>query len=83
MGYTAFWIAWLAAFALVEGKALLSRTPDSTFSEHVWDWFRVRDSRPTGWVLVARSVLLLFLVWLAGHLAFGWWTPTNPHPWPW
>jgi hypothetical protein len=33
-GYTLAWVAWLAAFALIEGKAIANKTPGDTFSEH-------------------------------------------------
>jgi len=80
VGYTIFWIAWLAGFLAVEGRALLSRTPGSTLSEHVWAWFHVRDPRPTALVVVARVLLGVFLAWLLGHLTMGWWTPSDPWP---
>jgi hypothetical protein len=70
--YTVAWLAWAAIFALVEGKALASKQPGDTLSEHVWAWFHVRDPRPTGLVWVLRSVLLIALTWLFLHLGFGW-----------
>lgn len=79
--WTVAWLLWLAFFVLVEGRALASRTPNSTFSEHVWAWFRVRDRRPTVLVVAARVVLGVFLLWLLLHLSFGWFTPTDPLPW--
>jgi cell division septal protein FtsQ len=68
-------------FCALEGGALWRRAPGATFSEHVWGWFRVRDDRPTALVVVARGMLAVFLVWLGGHLVFGWWTPSDPWPW--
>lgn len=70
--YTVAWLAWIAAFALVEGKALLSKQRGDTLSEHIWAWFRVKDPRPTVLTWVLRSVLLVFLAWLTLHLGFGW-----------
>jgi hypothetical protein len=70
--YTAAWLLWIAAFAAVEGKALLNKQGGATLSAHIWAWFRVKDPRPTGVTWVLRSVLLLFLGWLFVHLGFGW-----------
>lgn len=72
-GYTIAWLAWLAAFVVIEGKALLNRRPDDTLSEHVWKWFATADmSRPvTGWVRFRRFVLLAFLAWLVAHFLTG------------
>lgn len=79
--WTVAWLAWGAAFLLIEGHALANKTPDDTLSEHVWGWFHVRDARPTPLVIAARIVLALFLLWLAAHMVFGWFTPTHPYPW--
>lgn len=72
MNYTIAWIGWLAAFAALEGAALIRRRPGLTFSENVWAWFHVRDPRPTGQTWALRAVLLAFLGWLLLHLGFGW-----------
>lgn len=79
--WTAAWVFWFAFFGLVEGAALLNKTPSDTLSEHVWKWLRVFDARPTKLVIAARVVLALFLVWLCLHLTLGWLTPTRPIPW--
>lgn len=79
--FTIAWLAWGAIFLAVEGWALANKTPHDTLSEHIWRWFRVRDPRPTALVVAARAVLALFLLWLAGHMVFGWFTPTDPLPW--
>lgn len=65
------WIAWFAIFVVTEGIALRNRTPGDTLSEHVWKWFKVRE-QPRSFTF-GRFVLLAGLIWLAGHLAFGWW----------
>ncbi|MFF3055009.1 hypothetical protein [Streptomyces sp. NPDC057909] len=33
------WVGWLAAFVVIEGKALFNKTEGDTLSEHVWRWF--------------------------------------------
>jgi len=73
MIYTVLWIAWGVAFAAIEGAALLDRRPGGTLSEHVWAWFHIKDQRPTRFTWILRGVLLAGLIWLTGHLAFGWW----------
>lgn len=75
------WMIWLAVtvtwFLAMELPALASRQAGDTLSEHVWRWLKVR-SRVTGWkaasFILARGGIILFLLWLAGHLAMGWWT---------
>lgn len=80
-GWTIAWLAWFAAFLLIEGWALFNRTEGDTLSEHVWSWWHVHDRRPTVLVVLARVPLALFLTWLLLHLTFGWLTPTHPLPW--
>lgn len=81
--YTIGWLVWILSFALLEGTALAKGRRGATFSEHIWRWFRVGDPRPTSATWALRVPLLIGLVWLLGHLGFGWWTPSNPHPLPW
>lgn len=69
--FTWLWIAWGAAFLVIEGVALVNKQPGDTLSEHVWRWFRIKGKSPS-WT-AARFGLLAFLVWLTGHLAFGLW----------
>ncbi|MEU9126595.1 hypothetical protein AB0D08_00505 [Kitasatospora sp. NPDC048540] len=70
------WVAWLAAFAAIEGKALFNKTEGDTLSEHVWKWFgTARDDRPqgqpNGWLRLRRFTLLAFLAWLSVHFLTG------------
>lgn len=78
--WTARWLVWIALFFALEIPALLNKQPGQTLSEHVWAWFRVKDSRHTVITWLLRSVLLLFLIWLLFHLGFAWFTPTHPLP---
>lgn len=73
MLFTILWLLWGGAFAVIEGAALLSRTPGTTLSEHVWAWFRVRDARPTRITWALRAALYGFLAWLVIHLTLGIW----------
>ena len=45
-GLAAVWLAWLGAFAVIEGYALVSRAQGDTLSERLRAWFRVK--RPAG-----------------------------------
>lgn len=72
--FTIFWISWAFAALTVEIYALARKDRGDTLSEHVWKWFKVSDSRPTVWTWAWRAPLFVFLVWLTGHLVFGWWT---------
>ncbi|WLW38625.1 hypothetical protein [Streptomyces phage Verabelle] len=70
------WVGWLAAFCVIEGKALFNKTEGDTLSEHVWKWFSTRRTaakteQPTGWVRLRRFVLLAFMAWLSVHFLTG------------
>lgn len=77
------WVVWLTVtitwFLVMEIPALRNRQHDDTFSEHVWKWLKVKDpqshaSRSLASLrIIVRGGLVLFLLWLAGHLAMGWW----------
>lgn len=78
--WTVGWLLWIAWFVVEEGVALALKKPGRTLSEHVWDWLNVYDKRPTALTVMGRTALAIGGIWLAGHFAMGWWTPT--HPWP-
>jgi hypothetical protein len=64
-------IAWLAMggyFLLVEALALF-RSRTGTLSDTIRIWVGARGGHWT-W---RRWALLAFMVWLTGHLCFGWW----------
>jgi len=73
-GYTIAWLSWLAAFGVIEGIALVRKTPGATLSEHVWRWFATqsgqnRPSTPLIWA--RRMTLVAFLAWLSVHFVSG------------
>lgn len=73
-GWTWAWIAWLAAFCGIEGKALFNKTEGDTLSEHVWKWFATTQGstgKPSGWVRLRRFGLLAFMAWLTTHFLTG------------
>jgi hypothetical protein len=72
--YTIAWILWGLIFLAIEGIALADKDEGDTLSEHIWRWFKVRGAIPTktGWTL--RLILAGFMVWLSGHMIFGWWS---------
>lgn len=72
--FTAIWITLGAIGGITEIIALLRKARGDTLSEHIWAWWHVRDPRPTPLVVVGRIILLTIMIWLTGHLAFGWWT---------
>lgn len=75
MGFdTIKWLVILGLLGSVEVAALIDARRGDTLSEAVWRWFRVHDRMPNPLALAARGLLLVFLVWLTGHLVFGWWT---------
>ncbi len=67
--FTWAWVFWLTMFMVIEGWALIDRTPGQTLSEHIWKWFRIRD-KPRQWT-IRRAVLAGFLVWLLVHMVAG------------
>lgn len=79
-GYTVIWVALAVVGGVTELVALFSKQPGSTLSEHVWRVARVGDKRPTVLVWLIRAMIAAVMIWLAGHFAMGWWTPS--HPWP-
>lgn len=83
MVYTIIWVLLGAVGAATELVALVNRRPGDTLSEHVWKVAKVADPRPTPVVWVIRGLIALVMLWLAGHLSMGWWTPSNPGPVPW
>lgn len=69
-GYTLAWGAWIAAFAVIEAKALRDNRQNDTLSEHVWQWFAIRDKHaPYG--QLRRAILAMGMAWLAGHFLTG------------
>jgi len=69
-GYTLAWAVWLAAFAVIEGKALRDNRKNDTLSEHVWQWFAVKD-RAAPYGQLRRATLAMGMAWLAGHFLTG------------
>ena len=68
-----YWGTWIVAgFVIPETWALVSRKPN-TLSDTVWHWFGVHQGVPIWHWSVLHLALLAFVVWLAGHFAFGIW----------
>ena len=64
----AIWKGWILLFIALESYAFYKGEGD-TLSEWVWRWFNVAD----GWS-PERILLLLFTIWLVGHLAWMKWS---------
>jgi len=64
-GYTIAWIAWLTAFAVIEGAALADKDEGDTLSEHVRKWFATH-TRPGR--LAFAAVWLGFAGWFLVHI---------------
>lgn len=68
-----YWLVWLViGFGVMETYGLIWN-PQATLSETVWNWFGVMKNQPIGQWSVEHYLLLAFVVWLAGHLAFRIW----------
>jgi hypothetical protein len=64
--WTWLWIAWAAAFAIIEGVALTRDKHDGTLSHHLRHWFRVDTHLGrTAWLVVSG----VFLAWFITHIA--------------
>ena len=63
--YTVLWLAWIVAFAVVEGFALRNDRKDDTLSEHLRLWFRT-DTRPGRTVFLC--VFGAFVAWFGVHI---------------
>lgn len=80
--WTLGWVAWMAFFVIWEGLALAHpRWKGRTLSEHFWSWLKVDDPRPTVLTWGIRVSVIVACLWLGPHLAFGWFTPSDPVPW--
>lgn len=67
--YTAAWVAWIATFAAVEGKAVLNKQEGDTLSEHFRKWFRTHTR---GGKLAFAVAWLGFSGWFFGHILELW-----------
>jgi hypothetical protein len=63
--YTYGWLAWIAGFVVLEGKALLNEKRGDTLSEHVWHWFSIKHDGTHK--VLRRSALGAGLGWLVLH----------------
>ena len=63
------WALWLVAFCILEGIALLNRTPGDTLSENVWR--TLLPARGQKYWRLRRFVLLAFMAWLTLHFLTG------------
>lgn len=65
MSYTAAWLIFGLFFFVVEGAAIITKTPGATLTAHIVKWAALRD-KPKGW-LVRRGALAVFFGWLVVH----------------
>lgn len=65
--YPWLWVAWIAAFFLIELTALWSGHPQYTLSWYVWRLEQISAS----WTFL-RFFIAAFCLWLFFHMAFGW-----------
>lgn len=68
-----YWLLWLVVgFGAMETYGLIWN-PKATLSVTVWDWLGVMRNQPIGQWSVQHYLLLVFVVWFAGHMAFRIW----------
>ena len=70
MEFSWMWVAWIAAFGVIEGVALFNKKKGDTLSENVWRWFKVKDPDSSGRSL-RMGVLGAFLIWMLVHFMSG------------
>lgn len=64
------WLLWIIAFLVWEGLALFNKKKGDTLSEHVWDWFSVKEQSSRKRTI--RMVGLVgFMAWLSIHFVTG------------
>ena len=64
--WTLAWLLWIAAFAVIEGAALVNDKRGDTLSEHFRRWFRTDTHRGrTAWLVVSG----VFFAWFLIHIA--------------
>lgn len=71
--FTGLWVAWIAAFVVIEGVALVRKRRGDTLSEHTWRWFSLKGdkSKLKPWQAVLRFGFLAFWAWLTLHFLTG------------
>jgi hypothetical protein len=65
------WIAWAAAFAVIEGLALALTHGPGTLSDKIRLWI-TRPGNGAWYFRAGRVLMLVFLAWLAVHFDLGW-----------
>lgn len=68
-----YWALWLVVGFLVPETWTLVTNPKNTLSDTVWSWASVKTGMPIWQWNVLHIALLLFMVWLLGHMAFRIW----------
>lgn len=67
--WTAAWLAWGAAFCLIEGAAIAHDDMAGTLSDHLRLWFRTDTKHGrTAWLVFS---VVFFVAWFIPHIAFG------------
>lgn len=65
-GWTIAWLAWAAAFGVIEYAAIRNDKRDDTLSEHFRKWFATDTKRGrTAWLIASG----LFFAWFVVHIA--------------
>lgn len=71
-GYTVAWLAWIAAFFLIEVPPVLEHRQEDTLSDHVWLWFGIpKHPAPPTQLRARRLALLALMAWLCAHFLTG------------
>lgn len=64
--WTLLWLAWIAAFGVIEGVAIFNDRREDTLSEHFRAWFKTDRKRGrTAWIVVSG----VFFAWFVVHIA--------------
>ncbi|MFF1469154.1 hypothetical protein [Streptomyces mirabilis] len=72
-GWQWYWLAWIGVGFLAPETYALFTEPQNTLSETVWSWFGVMKNQQISQWSVQHYLLLAFVIWLAGHMAFRIW----------
>jgi len=69
--YTIAWAVWIVSFLIIELIAVFNSDKGDTLSEHIWEWFDIKDPGP--FYKTKRLLLFTGVGWLAIHLLTGGW----------
>jgi len=69
--YTIAWVVWILTFAIIEAVAIFDKKKGDTLSEHIWEWFDIKQTEK--FYKLKRFTFVSLLVWFIFHILTGGW----------